>query len=84
MNVQEAILSRKSVRAFTTEPVPFETIQKIMEVAQRSPSGTNTQPWHAYVCSGAIKDEITRDVLELVEQGNAKKYSDYDYYPEDW
>ena len=23
-------------------------------------------------------------MLELVEQGNAKKYSDYDYYPEDW
>ena len=84
MNVQEAILSRKSVRAFTDKPVPLETIQRIMEVSQRSPSGTNTQPWHAYVCTGAIKDAITRDVLELVNQGNAKKYSDYDYYPEDW
>ena len=84
MDVQEAILSRRSIRAFTDQPVPLETIQKIMEVSQRSPSGTNTQPWHAYVCTGEVKEAITRDVLELVDQGGAKKYSDYDYYPDDW
>ena len=48
-------MTRKSVRAFTDQPVPLETIRKIMEVAQRSPSGTNTQPWHAYVCTGEIR-----------------------------
>ena len=84
MDVQEAILTRKSVRAFTDQPVPLETIKKIMEVAQRSPSGTNTQPWHAYVCVGAVKEAITSDVLDMVDRGEAKAYSDYGYYPADW
>ena len=84
MDVQEAILTRKSVRAFTDKPVPLEVIKKILKVAQRSPSGTNTQPWHAYVCTGSVKDAITKDVLEMVDNGEAKAYSDYSYYPSEW
>jgi len=84
MDIEEAIRSRKSVRAFTDQPVPLDTIESIMELSQRAPSGTNTQPWHAHVCTGAVKDAISRDVLELVEAGKAAKYEDFDYYPPIW
>lgn len=84
MDVIEAIQSRKSVRAFTDQEVTLETIREIMEIAQRSPSGTNTQPWHAYVCTGAVKAAISRDVLEMVDAGRGGKYEDYDYYPAKW
>ena len=84
MDVLEAIQSRKSIRAFTKEPVPRETVEKILEVSQRAPSGTNTQPWFTYVCAGSVRDAIQHDVLEMASQGKAAKYEDYDYYPAQW
>lgn len=84
MNVLDAIASRKSIRAFRPDPVPKETVEKILEIAQRAPSGTNTQPWHVYACTGTVKQAITDDVLALVRSGAGEKYEDYDYYPADW
>lgn len=84
MDVIEAIQSRKSIRAFTDQPVPKETVEKILQVSQRSPSGTNTQPWHVYVCAGKVRQAITDDVLALAKAGKAAKYEDYDYYPPTW
>lgn len=84
MKVEEAIRTRKSVRAFTDQTVPQETIERIMKLAQQAPSGTNTQPWNTYVCTGAVKDAITDDVCNLFDQGRAKTYEDYDYYPAIW
>lgn len=84
MNIEDAIRSRKSVRAFTDQPVEQEKIHQILELSQRSPSGTNTQPWHTYVCAGAVKDAIVTDVCELFDQGKSRKYEDFDYYPSVW
>jgi nitroreductase len=84
MDVLEAIQDRKSIRAFRPDPIAKETIVKILEISQRSPSGTNTQPWHVYVCAGAVKQAITDDVLALARSGGGEKYEDYDYYPADW
>ncbi len=84
MDVLEAIQARKSIRAFTDQPVDKDTISKILEIAQRSPSGTNTQPWHVYVCAGTVKQAITDDVLEMAKAGTGKSYDHYDYYPASW
>jgi nitroreductase len=84
MDVLEAIAGRKSIRAFRTDPVPKETLEKLFALAQRAPSGTNTQPWHVYVCAGAVKQAITDDVLALVRAGKGRKYEDYNYYPPTW
>ena len=84
MDVLEAIQSRKSIRAFKRDPVPKATIEKILEVSQRAPSGTNTQPWHTYVCAGATRDAISADVIAMAKAGKAAKYEDYDYYPAKW
>lgn len=84
MDVLEAIQARKSIRAFTDQPVDKHTVTKILEIAQRSPSGTNTQPWHVYVCAGAVKQAITEDVLEMAKAGAGRSYEHYDYYPATW
>jgi nitroreductase len=84
MNVLDAIQQRKSIRAFRPDPVEKETIDKILQIAQRAPSGTNTQPWYVYVCRGAVKQAITDDVLALASSGGGEKYEDYDYYPAVW
>ena len=84
MDVFEAIESRKSIRAFTKQPVTRDHIDKILKVSQRSPSGTNTQPWHVYLCAGKVKQAITDDVLAMAREGKAKQYEDYQYYPPVW
>ena len=84
MDVFEAIESRKSIRAFTDQPVERALLDRLLEVSQRAPSGTNTQPWHVYLCTGAVKQAITDDVLAMAKAGQAKKYEDYDYYPPVW
>ncbi len=84
MDIEEAIRSRRSIRAFTDQKVPREKIERILEISQRAPSGTNTQPWHTYVCTGEVRDAICRDVLKLVDENAARKYEEYDYYPATW
>lgn len=84
MDVLDAIKARRSIRAFKPDPVPKETIDRILTIAQRAPSGTNTQPWHVYVCAGAVKQAITDDVLQLVKSGGGRSYEEYGYYPAKW
>jgi nitroreductase len=84
MDVLDAIKNRKSIRAFTDQPVSRETVDKLLEISQRAPSGTNTQPWHVYICTGRVRQAITDDVLALAAAGKAGKYEDYDYYPPVW
>ena len=84
MEIKEAILSRRSIRSFTDKEVPESTVKRIFELAIRAPSGTNTQPWHAYACAGDVRDRIVEDVCALYDAGKAEKYEDYDYYPSQW
>ena len=84
MDVFEAIRTRKSIRSFTERPVARETLESLLRVAQRAPSGTNTQPWYVHVCTGEVRDAISRDVLQLTHEGKASTYEEYDYYPAKW
>lgn len=69
MNVDEAILTRRSVRAFKKDPVPLELVKEILEVASRAPSGTNIQPWKLHVVAGEVRDQLERELLAHREQG---------------
>ena len=57
--VDHAITSRRSIRAFLHTAVPRETINDILRVAARAPSGTNTQPWKVHVLTGASKKALS-------------------------
>jgi len=88
--VDEAIVSRQSIRQFLPKPVPRETIAHLLEVASRAPSGTNTQPWKAYVLQGASRDALVEKVCQAhdalyADPALAAEYKEeYDYYPEKW
>ena len=83
MNVDEALTSRRSVRAFKSDPIPRETVAHILQVACRAPSGTNCQPWLVYAVTGDIKAAITRDVLAVRDAGEAGYDAEYTYSPPD-
>lgn len=88
--VDAAITSRMSVRAFTSEPVEKSVITHLLEVASRSPSGTNTQPWKVYVLQGASRDSLVEQVCTAhdavrADPALAAQYvEEYDYYPQKW
>jgi nitroreductase len=45
MDTLEAILTRRSVRAFTSEPVPEEMVRQVLQAGAAAPSGGNVQAW---------------------------------------
>jgi nitroreductase len=84
--VDTAIITRRSLRAFLPTPVPRETIEAILQVAARSPSGTNTQPWKVYVLTGHAKEELSRKVAAAYDdpEQRAQHSEEYAYYPTEW
>lgn len=84
------ITSRMSARAFLPRPVPRDTIEAILRVASRAPSGTNTQPWKVYVLQGRSRDELVDKVCAAHDAlrndpALARIYrEEYRYYPEHW
>jgi len=63
MNVTEAVTSRRSVRAFTGQPVPLDTVRAILEAARWAPSGCNFQPWEATVLTGEPLSALQEKLL---------------------
>ena len=58
-NFIDLLKSRRSIRAFKSDPIPEEFIQKIIEAARWAPSGGNSQPWEFIVIKKKeIKDRI--------------------------
>ncbi|HWH83699.1 MAG TPA: nitroreductase [Burkholderiaceae bacterium] len=84
--VDTAIRTRRSLRAFLPTPVPRATIEAILDVAARAPSGTNTQPWKVYVLTGAAKDALSRKIAAAYDdpQVRAQHIEEYAYYPTEW
>ena len=43
------ILKRRSIRKYSSEPVPEEVRVKVLEAGRQAPSAVNAQPWHFIV-----------------------------------
>ncbi len=54
----EFLLSRRSIRKFKPEPIPKETLLKIVDVARYAPSARNSQPWEFIIITD--KDTIKK------------------------
>jgi nitroreductase len=84
--VDHAITSRRSIRAFLPTPVPRETVEQILAVASRAPSGTNTQPWQVHVLMGEAKKALSREIRAAYDdpEERARHTEPYAYYPTEW
>ena len=84
--VDAAITSRRSIRAFLDKPVEQADIARILEVAARAPSGTNTQPWKVYVLTGQARVELSNAILAVhLDPAQSREHTEeYPYYPREW
>ncbi|MEW6034709.1 MAG: nitroreductase [Chloroflexota bacterium] len=64
MDVDEAVLSRRSIRAFRPEPVPRAVLEDIIRIASWSPSGYNIQPWYLSVVTGMALEKLRHALVE--------------------
>jgi nitroreductase len=64
MEFDEVVRTRRSVRGFLNRPVPREILDEVFALAQRAPSNCNVQPWRVFVASGAMRDELSRRMIE--------------------
>ena len=65
VNVTDALNHRQSVRVFLSRPVAAPMVREILELAGRSHSGSNLQPWKVYAVTGEVKDRLCRLVGDL-------------------
>jgi nitroreductase len=49
---------RHSCRGFLARPVERATIERVLDVAQRTPSWCNAQPWQVHIASGAATERL--------------------------
>src|SRR2546423_3684038 len=73
--------TRRSVRHFSSEPVPYELIENAIRTAGTAPSGANQQPWTFVVVSDRGLKERLREAAEheerlLYEQRASQEYLD--------
>lgn len=79
-----AMTTRHSIRAFLPTPVPRETVEEILDVAARAPSGTNMQPWMAHVLAGEPKDRLCAAVQAVFDAAEPGHKQEVQYYPDEF
>ncbi len=65
MDTWDTITSRRQVRSFTSDPIPKEDLERILEAGRRAPSSRNGQRWNFVV----VSDKGQLDRLSQVWQG---------------
>jgi nitroreductase len=69
MELQEAVLGRRSIRQFLPKPVSNELIEALIADSLWSPSWGNTQPWEIVVGTGESLAEFKRKNREALLKG---------------
>jgi len=83
--VDDAINTRQSVRAFLPTPVERVTVEELLELAARSASGSNIQPWRVRVIAGDVREQMVKAIFDAVERDGFKPYQrEWNYYPVNW
>ena len=77
MKVSDAVLARRSIRAFTSEPINNKVIKDLLALAARSPSGGNLQPWKIYV----VNKQSMKKFIEFQDNWNQPETPGYAIYP---
>jgi iodotyrosine deiodinase len=66
----ELMRTRRSVRRFSAEPVPYELIENAIATAGTAPSGAHQQPWSFVVVGDTETKRLIRDAAEAEERRN--------------
>lgn len=75
--LEDWLKSRHSCRAFLSDEVPKQVIERIAAIAQLTPSWCNTQPWQLAITIGEGTERLRKALLEQAGQDEGKP--DFDF-----
>jgi nitroreductase len=79
MELNEAIIGRRSVRAYSEEPVSKEQIEEVLEAGIWAPTGMHREPWRFIVIEDKALIKYVSDETKILVQKNmpplAKQFS---------
>jgi nitroreductase len=78
--VFEAARTRRSIRAYTAEPVPRDVLREIVALGRHAPSGSNIQPWRVHVLTGAALKRLGEAIQRAFLGDEPGHKRDYEYY----
>ncbi|MDF3146520.1 MULTISPECIES: nitroreductase [unclassified Streptomyces] len=64
--LRRILADRWTCRQFLPDAVPRDTIEHLLQLAQRTPSWCNTQPWHVHLTEGAATEQLRTELLAHV------------------
>ena len=82
VSVTEAVLRRRSTRAFLDRPVPEAMLREILDTARRAPSGGNVQPWHVWVLAGEEQKKFRALAKARMMENPQGEGPEYKIYPD--
>ena len=68
MDLIDVIKDRKSCRAFSSDPVSKELIEKMLSLATQAPSVINLQPWEFTVVAGEERERLSRRLIKAYRE----------------
>ncbi|MCK0139457.1 nitroreductase [Aliiroseovarius sp. F47248L] len=77
---EDLLDTRRSTRAFTSDPVPREAVERMCRAARRAPSGANLQPGHFHVLTGSALQGLV-SALQNAQHQNMPHATEYSYFP---
>ncbi len=72
MSVFDLISSRRSIRKYKADPIPEESLRRILQAGILAPSGNNRQTWTFYVVQGDKRAEM----VERLNEGLANRVTE--------
>jgi nitroreductase len=84
MDFAQALSTRRSCRAYLPTPVPRKVITRVLALASRSASNSNSQPWHVHVVTGLAKRRLSAELLQAHAAGERSPEYDYQPSPDEW
>ena len=68
MELSQIIKTRRSIRAFRSEPVPREKMEEVLRLAVRAPSAINLQPWEITVVMDEERERLSKKLLKAYRE----------------
>lgn len=72
MEISEAIVNRRTVRAFRPDPISDEVLNNILEAGTWAPSHGNNQPWEFIIIGPETRQKLQKAYEEMMENGPLK------------
>ncbi|WP_297323312.1 nitroreductase [uncultured Bartonella sp.] len=79
----DVLASRRSIRAYSQRDVDRKTIEQILQLSSRAPSGANIQSWQVIVLHNGALKKLGKKLFEMSLSGK-KEDCEYQFYPRAW